>query len=218
MVPKSEQILNTMTKYDQNNNNDRNNTSDPCLCGLSLPLGPNYIAPNMCVSIETKHPPARDQALDDDANNDKDNSIEKDNSMEKSHPNVINIDKAIMVSDLHLGYENCNVTAFTDFLDNCIANGISKQYSLFILGYLWDLCSLQSFCLCSELMPEGVAFNIIKSWLDRCNSVSRLDINPRQKIDEAFNKVGNYRPVSRDKLKEENNSLYVRLKADGVIE
>ena len=26
------------------------------------------------------------------------------NSMEKAHPNVINIDKAIIVSDLHLGY------------------------------------------------------------------------------------------------------------------
>lgn len=32
-----------------------------------------------------------------------------------------------------------NVTAFTDFLDNCISNGISKEYSLFILGDLWDL-------------------------------------------------------------------------------
>jgi hypothetical protein len=53
--------------------------------------------------------------LPSDENND------KDNSMEKSHPNVINIDKAIMVSDLHLGYEKCNVKAFTDFLDNCIS-------------------------------------------------------------------------------------------------
>jgi len=44
-----------------------------------------------------------------------------------------------MVSDLHLGYEKCNVTAFTDFLDNCISSGISKEYSLFILGDLWDL-------------------------------------------------------------------------------
>jgi UDP-2,3-diacylglucosamine pyrophosphatase LpxH len=59
--------------------------------------------------------------------------------MEKSHPNVIDIDKAIIVSDLHLGYERCNATAFTDFLDNCISNGISKEYSLFILGDLWDL-------------------------------------------------------------------------------
>jgi hypothetical protein len=91
-----------------------------------------YIALNMCVSIETENPLTRDQALDDDTNNDKDNSMEKDISIEKSHPNVIEINKAIMVSDLHLGYEKCNVTAFTDFLDNCISSGISKEYSLFV--------------------------------------------------------------------------------------
>ncbi|MGB6526662.1 MAG: metallophosphoesterase [Candidatus Nitrosopolaris sp.] len=67
------------------------------------------------------------------------NPMEKDNSMEKNHPNVIDIDKAIIVSDLHLGYEKCNATAFTDFLEDCISSGISKEYSLFILGDLWDL-------------------------------------------------------------------------------
>ena len=55
------------------------------------------------------------------------------NSMEKAHPNVINIDKAIIVSDLHLGYGKCNATAFTDFLEDCISNGASKEYSLFIM-------------------------------------------------------------------------------------
>ena len=60
-------------------------------------------------------------------------------------------------------------------------------------------------------------FNAIKSWLDKCNSVCRLDFNPSQKIDAALARVGNYCPVSCDKLKEENNLLYVRLKAEGVI-
>jgi UDP-2,3-diacylglucosamine pyrophosphatase LpxH len=52
---------------------------------------------------------------------------------------VIDIDKAIIVSDLHLGYGKCNATAFTDFLANQISKGNSKEYSLFILGDLWDL-------------------------------------------------------------------------------
>jgi len=60
----------------------------------------------------------------------------KSNSIEKQ---VIDIDKAILVSDLHLGYGKSNVTAFTDFLEDYISNGSSKEYSLFILGDLWDL-------------------------------------------------------------------------------
>jgi UDP-2,3-diacylglucosamine pyrophosphatase LpxH len=39
---------------------------------------------------------------------------------------------------VHLGYEKCNVTAFTDFLTAFIENGTSKDYSLFIIGDLWD--------------------------------------------------------------------------------
>ena len=53
--------------------------------------------------------------------------------------------------------------------------------------------------------------------LDKCNSVSRLDFNPREKIDEAFNKVGNYRPISRAKLEQENKALYIRLENEGII-
>jgi UDP-2,3-diacylglucosamine pyrophosphatase LpxH len=60
------------------------------------------------------------------------------NSIEKGHPKVIDIDKAIIVSDLHLGYEKCNATAFTDFLANYTTNGIARDYSLFVLGDLWD--------------------------------------------------------------------------------
>jgi len=59
-------------------------------------------------------------------------------------------------------------------------------------------------------------FNAIKSWLDKCNSVYRLDFNPKQKIDAALDRVGNYYPVTRDKLKEENDLLYLRLKTEGI--
>lgn len=61
-------------------------------------------------------------------------------------------------------------------------------------------------------------FDAIKSWLDKCNSVYRLDFNPRQKIEATLDRVHNYRPVSRDKLQEENNLLYARLKVEGVIQ
>ncbi|MFY9795989.1 MAG: hypothetical protein WBF33_33765 [Candidatus Nitrosopolaris sp.] len=67
-------------------------------------------------------------------------------------------------------------------------------------------------------LPHSDAFNLIKHWLDRCSSECRhLDFNARQRINEAFNRVGNYRPVSRGKLKEENNALHLRLEREGVI-
>jgi hypothetical protein len=56
------------------------------------------------------------------------------------------------------------------------------------------------------------------SWLDECNSVSRLDFNPKAKIDAEIDKVGNCYHVTKDKLKEKNRLLYERLKTDGVIQ
>ncbi len=44
--------------------------------------------------------------------------------VDKGNPSVISIDKAIIMSDLHLGYEKSNVTEFMDFLKECISNGI----------------------------------------------------------------------------------------------
>src|SRR5215831_1310594 len=53
------------------------------------------------------------------------------------------------------------------------------------------------------------AFDIISSWLDRCNSLRRLSFNSvkRQKIDYALNNVGNYWSISRARLEQENNLL-----------
>jgi UDP-2,3-diacylglucosamine pyrophosphatase LpxH len=78
------------------------------------------------------------------------NNINKTNSIRTDHPKVVDIDKAIIVSDLHLGYEKCNGTAFTDFLANYITNRISKDYSLFILGDLWDLWRKHDIILSEE--------------------------------------------------------------------
>jgi UDP-2,3-diacylglucosamine pyrophosphatase LpxH len=64
---------------------------------------------------------------------------DKDNSVDNTRPRVIDIDKAIIISDVHIGYEKSNARAFADFLSDCIAKGTSKDYSLFILGDLWDL-------------------------------------------------------------------------------
>jgi hypothetical protein len=60
-------------------------------------------------------------------------------------------------------------------------------------------------------------FNAIKSWLDKCNSVRKLDFNPERKINEELHRVRNFRPIRQDQLKEENNLLYLRLKTDDIL-
>jgi hypothetical protein len=66
-------------------------------------------------------------------------------------------------------------------------------------------------------LSGAAAFDMTKSWLDKCNSVCKLDFNPERKIEAEIDKVYNYRPVSSDKLKEENNLLYLRIKTEGIL-
>jgi hypothetical protein len=67
-------------------------------------------------------------------------------------------------------------------------------------------------------LSRSDAFNLIMHWLDKCSSeCRRLDFNPRQKINESLDRVKNYRPVSIDKLKTENELLYLQLKRDGIL-
>ncbi|MFZ0513020.1 MAG: hypothetical protein WAM14_15535 [Candidatus Nitrosopolaris sp.] len=61
-------------------------------------------------------------------------------------------------------------------------------------------------------------FNLIMNWLDRCSSeCRRLDFNPRQKVNDSLDSVKKYRPVSKDRLKIENEPLYLRLKEEGIF-
>jgi hypothetical protein len=66
-------------------------------------------------------------------------------------------------------------------------------------------------------LPRLEAFNRTKSWLDRCNSISRLNFNPRWKIDYALDNVGTFHPTYQDRLEYVNKLFYERLKKEGII-
>jgi hypothetical protein len=67
-------------------------------------------------------------------------------------------------------------------------------------------------------LPRSDVYNLIMNWLDRCSSeCRRLDFNPRQKVNDSLDSVKKYRPVSKDKLKIENEPLYLRLKKEGIL-
>lgn len=62
------------------------------------------------------------------------NSVDDNNNCK-----LTNADQAIIVSDIHIGYEKSNVKSFTKFLDNLMTSDKIKNYSLFVLGDLFDL-------------------------------------------------------------------------------
>ena len=66
-------------------------------------------------------------------------------------------------------------------------------------------------------LPRLESSDRIKSWLDRCNSISRLGFNPRWRIDYAINNVGTFRPTRQDRLEDTNKLFYERLKTEGII-
>jgi hypothetical protein len=67
-------------------------------------------------------------------------------------------------------------------------------------------------------LSRSDVFNLIVNWLDRCSSeCKRLDFRPRQKINDSLDSVKKYRPVSKERLKIENEPLYLRLKTEGVL-
>ena len=60
-------------------------------------------------------------------------------------------------------------------------------------------------------------FSKISSWLNRCNSVSRLGFDPTQKINYELDHVANYRPIRQHQLKDGNPELYTLLEKEGVL-
>jgi UDP-2,3-diacylglucosamine pyrophosphatase LpxH len=65
-------------------------------------------------------------------------NVNTNNQKISKHPDFIEVEKAIVVSDVHLGYNRSNTSAFINFLSEYAENGTASEYSLFILGDLWD--------------------------------------------------------------------------------
>ena len=59
-----------------------------------------------------------------------------------------------------------------------------------------------------KLTREG-AYSVMKDWLDKCGEKERLNFYAKSKIREGLRGVSKgYYPISLEKLKEENKTLY----------
>jgi hypothetical protein len=61
------------------------------------------------------------------------------------------------------------------------------------------------------------SYSIISDWLDKCKEVKRLDFAPHCKIQRALNSSKDFLPISKDKLKTENDGFYHLLQDNGVL-
>ena len=68
-------------------------------------------------------------------------------------------------------------------------------------------------------LSNNESYQILNEWLDKCNSLERLDFNPDQKIRYELKRVGNYYPLGVQKLKNDNqfNELYQLLKKENIL-
>src|SRR5215467_189676 len=67
-------------------------------------------------------------------------------------------------------------------------------------------------------LSRSELFNLVMNWLDRCSSeYKRLDFRPRQKINDSLDSVKKNRPVSKERLKIENQPLDLLLKKEGIL-
>jgi len=55
-------------------------------------------------------------------------------------------------------------------------------------------------------------FSILKDWLEKCNTLKKLDFNPETEIKAKLKNVKYYNPISIKKLKYDNKNLYLLLR------
>ena len=78
---------------------------------------------------------------------------------------------------------------------------------------------LVSYLISVKRASYSETFDIIKSWLDECASIRRLDFNGKWRIKYYIKRVRNFKPISLHKLKNEHNlrDIYTRLQKEGII-
>lgn len=61
------------------------------------------------------------------------------------------------------------------------------------------------------------SFKILKTWLEKCKKLRKLDFNCDTEIKVKLRNVKHYSPISIKTLMEDNRNLYLRLKQRFVI-
>jgi hypothetical protein len=88
------------------------------------------------------------------------------------------------------------------------------------------LTDFRKYCIWRVFVPyfinvKGLSrletFDKVNSWLDKCDSISRLNFSAKQKIDYELKRVANYTPIRADQLRVDHSKLYNCLQNQGII-
>ena len=80
---------------------------------------------------------------------------------------------------------------------------------------VWKI--LVPYCINVKGLSRSQTFDVVKTWLDKCKSITRLDFAPKQKLDYELDHVGKFTPIRQYQLKEGHPMLYALLEKEGVI-
>jgi hypothetical protein len=105
--------------------------------------------------------------------------------------------KKMYLSNTHI-HIYTHIQWIEKLLQSPIANG--RKYCI------WRV--LVPYLINRKHLSEEQCTEIIKTWLNNCSKLERLNFNINQKINDAIKRVGEYGPVHHDKLKKEYPELY----------
>jgi|GEM_PF-1458895 len=112
---------------------------------------------------------------------------------------LVIIDKSIIQK---LGI-NDNVTTFVEqeiTQDNAILQTPIEDYRKLVL---WKI--LCPYLINVRKLSSNESTQILRDWLNKCNSLRKLDFDPNEKIRDNLKHVGNFYPIGIQKLKIDTN-------------
>ena len=104
-----------------------------------------------------------------------------------------------------------NKSSITQWIEQLLRTPIRDYRKLAI----WHI--LSPYLLNKRGLSYNESYSIISNWLDKCKEVKRLDFDPHCKIQGALNGSKGFLPISKEKLKTENDGFYHLLQDNGVF-
>jgi hypothetical protein len=115
--------------------------------------------------------------------------------------------------------KKCCPIKYSNKGSNSTINWIERLLNTPICNYrklvVWHI--LAPYLINKRGLSYDRSYSIIHDWLDKCNKVKKLDFTPHYKIKSALNCCSNFMPISKGRLKAENDELYRMLLVNGVF-